>query len=68
MEACQVGVCPSKVFRFVSGSVINETMSVCSTTCILVHYSAIIYWKSPFVVLGVLGLFCRFYSIFDGKS
>ena len=22
---------------------------------------------SPFVILGVSGLFCRFYSIFDGK-
>ena len=24
-------------------------------------------WTSPFVVLGVSGLFSRFYSIFDGK-
>ena len=22
----------------------------------------------PFVILGVLGVFCHFYSIFDGKS
>ena len=27
-----------------------------------------ICWSSPFVILGVSGLFCRFYSIFDGKS
>ena len=26
------------------------------------------YCTSPFVISGVLGLFCRFYSIFDGKS
>ena len=33
--------------------------------CILVESSIVICWRSPFVVLGVLGLFCRFYSIFD---
>ena len=30
--------------------------------------SSVIYWTSPFVTLGVPGLFCRFYSIFDEKS
>ena len=25
--------------------------------------STVIYWASPFVILGVPGLFCRFYSI-----
>ena len=30
--------------------------------------STVICWVSPFVILGVSGLFCRFYSIFDGKS
>ena len=34
----------------------------------LVHYiqvdpSTVIYWTSPFVILGMSGLFCRFYSI-----
>ena len=28
----------------------------------------VIWWMSPFVIVGVSGLFCRFYSIFDGKS
>ena len=30
-------------------------------------YSTIICWMSSFVTLGVPGLFCCFYSIFDGK-
>ena len=29
--------------------------------------STIICWTSPFVILGVLSLFCHFYCIFDGK-
>ena len=28
--------------------------------------STVICWTSPFVILGVSGLICRFYSIFDG--
>ena len=38
------------------------------TNCIPVDYSTVICWTSPFVILGVLGLFCHFYYIFDGKS
>ena len=37
------------------------------THCILVDSCTVICWTSRFVVLGVLGLFCRFCSIFDGK-
>ena len=37
------------------------------THCILVDSSTVICWKSPFVILGVSGLFCRFYYNFDGK-
>ena len=33
----------------------------------MVHSSTIICWTSPFVILGVSGLFCHFYSIFDKK-
>ena len=33
---------------------------------ILVDSSIFIRWTSPFVILGVPGLFCRFNSIFDG--
>ena len=29
--------------------------------CILVDSSTVICWTSPFVILGVLNLFCRFY-------
>ena len=37
------------------------------THCILVDSSTAICWMCPFLILGVLGLFCHFYSIFDGK-
>ena len=39
-----------------------------STHCMLVDYSLVIYWTSQFVILGVTGLFCHFYSILGGKS
>ena len=35
------------------------------THCILVDSSTIICWTSPFVILGVSGLLCHFYSVFD---
>ena len=38
------------------------------THCMLVDSSNVINWSSPFVILGVAGLFCRSYSIFDAKS
>ena len=38
------------------------------TYCILVDSSTFIFWISPFAILGVSGLFCSFYSVFDGKS
>ena len=34
------------------------------THCILVDFSTVICWATPFVILGVLGLFSRFYSFF----
>ena len=34
----------------------------------LVDSSTVMCWISPFVILGVSGLFCHFYSYFDGKS
>ena len=34
---------------------------------ILVDYSTVICWKSPFVILGASGLYRAFYSIFEGK-
>ena len=38
------------------------------THCIMLDSSTVTCWTSPFVILGVSGQFCRFYSIFDGKS
>ena len=35
------------------------------TYCILVDSSTAICWMSVFVILGMSGLFCHFYSIFD---
>ena len=35
--------------------------------CIQVDSSIVLYWISPSVILGVLGKFCHFYSIFGGK-
>ena len=29
--------------------------------------STVICWTRPFVILGISGLCCRFYSIFDGN-
>ena len=34
------------------------------THCILKDSSTVICWTSPFVSLGMPGLFCSFYSIF----
>ena len=46
---------------------VGESVIVLLTNCILVDSSTVICWTSPFVILGVLGLFCCFYSIFDEK-
>ena len=39
-----------------------------STHCIPVDSPTVICWTSPFIILGMSGLFCHFSSIFDGKS
>ena len=33
-----------------------------------VDSSTVICWTSPFVILGVSSVFCRYYFIFDGTS
>ena len=38
------------------------------THCMLMDSSTVTYWTSPFVTLGVSGLFCHLYSIFEEKS
>ena len=35
--------------------------------CILEDSFTVMCWTGPFVILGMLGLFCHFYSIFDGN-
>ena len=36
--------------------------------CIFENSSTVICWACPFIILGLLSLFCRFDSVFDGKS
>ena len=36
--------------------------------CILVDSSTVICWTSPYVILGLAGLFWDFYSIFEANS
>ena len=52
-------VCPSKNGR---KSVMHPYTLI---HCILVDSSNVICWTSPLVILGVLGLFCCFYSTFN---
>ena len=37
-------------------------------TSISASAATVMFWTSLFVILGVSGLFCHFYSVFDGKS
>ena len=37
------------------------------TRFILVDFSTVIYWRSPFIIRGSSGLFYRFYIIFNEK-
>ena len=47
----------------------NETfLGLLLTHYTLVDSSTVIHWTRPFIFLGVLGLFCHFCCIFDGKS
>ena len=48
------------------GTFIKVCMSL--THCILVDSSTVICWTNLIFILGMSGLFCHFYSIFDGKS
>ena len=53
---------------FALSAVFSSLSLLVLTYCILVDFSTVICWTSPFFILGVSGLFCRFYSVFDGKS
>ena len=62
-----MGVCSryrTAVAAVISDEVIWSSSHRRLTHCILVDSSTIIFWTSPFVILGVSGLFCRFDSIF----
>ena len=54
--------CPVKILTYIGFQPVGIL-----TYCILVDSSTVISWTSPFVILGVSGLFCHFYSIFDGN-
>ena len=43
-------------------------ITITLTHTILVDSSSVLCWTSPFVILGVSGLFCCFYSIFVKKN
>ena len=45
----------------------NRKKSCNLTQCILIDSSTAICWTSPFVILGMSYLFCRFYPVFDAK-
>ena len=36
--------------------------------CLLVDSLAVTCWTSPFVILGLSGLFCHFYSIIEANT
>ena len=69
------GNCPSGIVawvRVITGALWVQPPPVKKhnnlTHYILVDFSTVICWTSPFVILGMSGLFCNFYSIFDGIS
>ena len=55
---------PWKLFPFASMAEKREIYPFALTHCILLDSSTVICWMSPFVILGVSGLLCHFYSIF----
>ena len=57
----------SVLFHFADNSMRIKLLSNL-THCILIDFSTVICWMSPFIILGVSGLFCHFCSIFDEKS
>ena len=75
MKGCgSKGCLQSNLFKF--GKIFALRKSARSagqylTHCILLDPSTVICWTSPISpcnILGVSGLFCHLYSIFDGKS
>ena len=56
-----------KLFFITSGHDLGAVSVIFVTHCIQVDSSIVICLTSPFVILGVSGLFYHFYSIFDGK-
>ena len=57
----------SKFVHHIISTVQDVTMSLYPPSGGLVD-SSVIYWMSPFVILGLLGLCSHFYSAFDGNS
>ena len=42
---------------------LKKALNLQITRCVLVDFSTVICWTSPFAILEMSGLFCRFYSI-----
>ena len=50
------------------GSISRWLLYYLSRSVVLVDSSVVIFWTSPFVILGVSGSFCRYYSIFEANN
>ena len=58
----------AKLFPFVKMDEKHDSEAIPEPINLLMDSSTVICWISPLVILGVSGLFCCFYSSFDGKS
>ena len=61
----------SRVYSFSTGRGLKKNQrkeKLVLTYCILLSFSTVICWTSPFVILRVSGVFCPFYSTFDETS
>ena len=49
---------------------LKSKLELLSSQCANVYtlLDTVICWTSLFVILGLSGLFCSYYSVFDGKS
>ena len=56
----QVQSCKCRFFYY--GPFPKALLPLGLTHCILADSSTVIWWTNSFVILGVSGLFCRFYS------
>ena len=60
--------CSNAYFYMMMFLFLHENVPLILTHCTMVDSYTVICWTSLFVIIGVSGLFCSFYSISDGKS